>query len=162
MGVAKAHPMTICIGLDIDGVITAEPQRFAELSRHLIESAADVRIVTSRSAQARYPTEHELKTYGVHYSELYFLPEISQAQSLCPHTRLNWYEKYLWQKVNYALTRNLSNFIDDDAAVERLFVMYAPSIAFVRYPDSLVWTELLQLVCTGDGEGGKTRTAGGY
>lgn len=137
--------MTICIGFDIDGVITAEPQRFADLSQRLMGSAADVRIVTSRSAQARQETEQELKAYGVHYSELFFLPGISQARTLCPHTRLSWYEKYLWQKADYALTRDLSHFIDDDAAVERLFAMYAPSIAFIRYPDSLVWTELLRL-----------------
>jgi len=153
--------MTIRIGLDIDGVITAEPKRFADLSQRLIELTADVRIVTSRSAQARQDTEQELETFGVKYSELYFLPDISRAQSLCPHTRLNWYEKYLWQKIDYGLTRNLSHFVDDDVAVERLFVMFAPSIAFVRYPDSLVWTELLQLVCAGRGESCKTRTVGG-
>jgi hypothetical protein len=154
--------MTIRLGLDIDGVITAEPKRFADLSQRLIESAADVRIVTSRSAQAQQATEQELETYGVNYSELYFLPEISQAQRLCPHARLNWYEKYLWQKADYALTRNLSHFIDDDLVVERLFAMYAPSIAFVRYPDSLVWTELLQLVRASRGAGCQTRPVGGY
>jgi hypothetical protein len=153
--------MTIRIGLDIDGVITVEPKRFADLSQRLIELTADVRIVTSRSAQARQDTEQELETYGVKYSELFFLPAISQAQSLCPHTRLNWYEKYLWQKANYALTRNLSHFIDDDAAVERLFLTYAPQIAFVRYPDSLVWNELFQLVCAGRGEVSEPRTVGG-
>jgi hypothetical protein len=153
--------MTIRIGLDIDGVITADPNRFADLSKRLIELTADVRIVTSRSAQSRKDTEQELEKYGVNYSELYLLPAISQAQSLCPHTRLNWFEKYLWQKVDYALTWNLTHFVDDDAAVEKLFVMFAPSILFIRYPDSVVWSELLQLVCAGTSENRKTRTAGG-
>lgn len=140
--------MTIRAGLDIDGVITADPGRFSALSLHLMKSGMDVRIVTSRSAQAKRETEQELAAFGISYSELFFLPEISLAQKLCPHRSLNWFDRYLWQKADYALQHNLSHFVDDEAAIERLFKIYAPQIAFARYPDSVAWGEFLQLVGT--------------
>lgn len=87
--------MIIGVGLDVDGVITADPGRFATLSRHLMKSGMDVRIVTSRSVQAKRETEQELAAFEIEYSELFFLPEISLAQRLCPHSSLNWFDRYL-------------------------------------------------------------------
>jgi hypothetical protein len=125
------------IGLDIDGVITADPGQFAGLTHCLLTTGGEAHIVTSRSIQSKRATETELASYAVQYSELFFLPDISQAQALCPHPRLNWYQKFLWHKVDYALKRALSHFVDDDAMVESLFGIYAPRVVFIRYPSSL-------------------------
>ena len=62
---------------------------------------------------------------------------------------------------DYALTRILLRFLGNDAADERFIAMYALSIAVLRYPDSLVWTELLQFVCAVRGEAGDERSVAG-
>lgn len=134
----------LALGLDIDGVITEIPQRFATLTQQLMKSGGDVRIVTSRSYQGRLETERELKRYGIKYSELFFLPPISMAQKLCPHPQLNWFEKYLWQKADYAIKNGLSFFVDDDAIVEQMFMTFAPEITFIRFPESMVWDEFME------------------
>ena len=53
----------------------------------------------------------------------------------------NRYERWLWQKVDYAIRENLTHFIDDDPVIERLFVTYAAEIAFLRYSDSISWQQ---------------------
>lgn len=119
------------LGLDMDGTITASPKFFALLCRAVRAARGKVHVVTSRtdSPEARQGTLAELHKYGVDFDELHFLPGFDQAKGLCPHEHLDWYQKHLWQKVDYALKNRISVFFDDDEKVVKLFGEFAPRIA---------------------------------
>ena len=87
-------------------------------------------IVTSRSKdpEVEMETRKELKKYGIVYDELYLLPDKNDAEMLCPHNELDWYQKYIWQKVNYCLENDIGVFYDDEQKVVELFQEYAPEI----------------------------------
>lgn len=116
------------LGLDIDGTIAADPVRFARLARQTVTAKGSVHVVTSRSALGEVETLRELERYGLPYTKIYFLPELSVAQTLCPHADLDWFLKHQWIKVDYALRNGLSHFIDDDAKVLGLFGRFASSV----------------------------------
>lgn len=123
------------LGLDIDGVITASPEFFALLSRKWKQEGKRVHIVSSRSDQpdARRATTDELHALGIAYDHLYLLPSIEVAQHRCPFPKLDWYQKYLWQKVDYCLKHGIGHFYDDDAKVVEVFRLIAPEIKVVHY-----------------------------
>lgn len=123
------------MGLDIDGVITASPGIFSSLSSRWKSEGKIVHIVSSRSDQigARQATIKELHTLGITYDHFYLLPSIQVAQQCCPHHSLDWYQKYLWQKVDYCLNHKIGHFYDDDAKVIELFHLFAPEIRIVHY-----------------------------
>jgi hypothetical protein len=131
------------LGLDIDETITAAPGLFAEISRECRLNDGQVHIVTSRSALGRSETVEELSNYGVQFDALFFLPEMSRANSDCPHKELDWFQRYLWQKVAYAKQHGLMHFVDDDPKVISLFNQFAPEVVItsasdrVRLPDPL-------------------------
>ena len=131
------------LGLDIDETITAAPELFAEITRTCRLNGGHVHIVTSRSAFGRNETVDELCEYGVQFDALFFLPEMSRANSDCPHKELDWFQRYLWQKVAYAKQNALMHFVDDDPKVISLFGQFAPEIVItsaldrVRLPDPL-------------------------
>ena len=116
------------LGLDIDGTITADPKLFAEISTHCREHGGQVHIVTSRSEAGRRETVLELQGYGIQYDRIQFIDEMSRANDDCPHKELDWYRRYLWQKVAYAKRHGLMHFVDDDPKVLSLFATYAPGI----------------------------------
>lgn len=125
------------VGLDIDGVITTSPAFFASLSRQWKQEGKRVHIVSSRSdrPEARQATMDELRAFGILYDYLYLLPSIEVAQRRCPFTNLDWYQKYLWQKVDYCMKHGVSLFYDDDAKVVELFDSLAPVIRVIHFVD---------------------------
>ena len=131
------------LGLDIDETITAAPELFAEVSRTCRLNDGQVHIVTSRSALGRSETVEELSGYGVQFDALFFLPEMSRANSDCPHKELDWFRRYLWQKVAYAKQHGLMHFVDDDPKVISLFNQFAPEIVITSASDRLRLTDPL-------------------
>jgi len=121
----------------LTGRITASPELFAEISRTCRLNDGQVHIVTSRSALGRSETVEELTGYGVQFDALYFLPEMSRANSDCPHNDLDWFQRYLWQKVAYAKQHALMHFVDDDPKVISLFNQFAPEIVITPASDRL-------------------------
>ena len=117
-----------CIGLDIDGTITAAPTWFAQLARSVLESGGRIVVITSRSDVAREETTRELASYGLQYSALYFLPSIDEGKRLCPHVELDWFSRYLWCKVAIADDCGVSDFVDNDPRVISLLHRYSPQI----------------------------------
>jgi hypothetical protein len=122
------------IALDIDGTITKLPEFFAILSRAIRQSGGKVFIVTSRanSAGVRDATKEELASYGIAFDELFIIPDAGREQIPCPHGDLDWYQKYLWQKVAVCLERDVAIVFEDDDKVIALFKTYAPDIQVFR------------------------------
>lgn len=117
------------IGFDIDGTITGNPQFFSALSRKIYAACGKIHVVSCRSPLSYKETERELRDLGVKFSRIYLLPNFGHPIPNCQDRTLNWYEKYIWQKVEYALAKQLSHFFDDDPAIQRLFRKYAPQIS---------------------------------
>ena len=123
------------LGLDVDGTITADPELFAEISTHCRKHGGQVHIVTSRSEVGRKETVKELRGYGIQFDDIHFIGEMSQANESCPHKELDWFQRYLWQKVDYAKQNGLMHFVDDDPKVLSLFASYAPGIVATSAAD---------------------------
>jgi hypothetical protein len=117
-----------CIGLDIDGTITAAPTQFAHLARSVLAFGGRIAVITSRSDVARGETTRELASYGLQYSALHFLPSIEDGTRLCPHAELDWFSRYLWCKVAIADDCGVTDFVDDDPRVISLFRRFSPQI----------------------------------
>ena len=118
------------IALDIDGTITKQPEFFAILSRGVWAAGGKVYVVTSRanSAGVRAETQKELKSYGITFDEFFIIPDAGREQIPCPHGDLDWYQKYLWQKVAVCLEHDVTIVFEDDDKVIDLFKAYAPDI----------------------------------
>jgi hypothetical protein len=119
------------IGFDIDGVITSSPEYFVRLAKQCRDNGGQVHIVSSRSDRIEVinSTRAELAGYGMFYDQLCLLPSIEIAQVRCPEESLDWYQKYLWQKVSYCLENRIDRFYDDDLKVVDLFRSLAKHIA---------------------------------
>ncbi|MEC9357155.1 MAG: HAD family hydrolase [Pseudomonadota bacterium] len=122
------------VGIDIDGTITAAPRLFAEMIGRVRNVGGRVHIVSSRSPQARDDTVAELSSLGIAFDALHLLKPWAERKTPCSLERLDWYEQYLWQKVEYAQENDLSTFFDDDPKVVGLFLAYAPEVRIVRPP----------------------------
>jgi hypothetical protein len=118
------------IALDIDGTITVYPEFFAILSRAIRAAGGKVYIITSRSDDeaAREQTRQELAFLRVEFDDLFIIPGGRQGQIPCPHSKLDWDQKYLWQKVNICLDHKVSIVFEDDPKVIALFEEFAPNI----------------------------------
>jgi len=121
------------IALDIDGTITAHPEFFSKLAKETLTAGGEVHIVTSRcdaESWVRSETERQLRDLGMVWDALHFIPDIPVAKENCPHQELDWYNKHMWQKVDYCQKHGIEVFYDDDAKVAALFAKYAPEIEF--------------------------------
>ena len=119
------------IALDIDGTITKNPEFFSVLSHSARQAGGKVYIVTSRgnSADARVQTGKELASYGIEFDDLVIIADSGgKEQITCPHENLDWYQKYLWQKVKVCLDYNIRIVFEDDPKVISLFEEHAPDI----------------------------------
>jgi len=118
------------IALDIDDTITAIPEFFAALSACIEKSGGRVIIVSSRTdnQEVRIHTVKELAEYGIVYSELYLLPDSEAAKTLYDVQDLNWYQKYLYGKVEICKNEKINVVYDDDPQVLMLFQRHAPEI----------------------------------
>ena len=138
--------MRMILGLDIDGTITADPEFFAKLTERVIESGGEVHIVSSRSRQSYNETIAELASYGLICKSVYLLPSINDAQQLCPHQNLDWYQKHLWLKVDYAIRNGITHFVEDDPKVLELLARYAPEIEAIHVDNRHLISRLIQAV----------------
>ncbi len=119
------------VALDIDGTITEKPEFFSLLSRAVRREGGMVYVVTSRlgTPEAEKETRKELLAWKIEFDELIFLPPAGDPRQLpCPHEGLDWYEKYLWQKVKVCLDRGVDLVFEDDPKVTSIFEKYAPAI----------------------------------
>lgn len=67
---------TLRVVLDVDGVISTNPQFFSLLTYFLTKkrNECEIYILTARNPN-RYPeTKTQLETWGVHYNDLIFMP----------------------------------------------------------------------------------------
>lgn len=127
-----------CLGLDIDDTITADPPAFEKLASSVLGSGGQVVIITSRSEQGRSETLNELAGYGIRFSALHFLPAMDAGAGSCPHSDLNWFDRYLWHKVKIAQGCGVTHFVDDDPRVIELFRRYAPKIEVIAFDGAVV------------------------
>jgi len=120
------------IALDIDGTITAIPKLFAALTR--APGVKRVVIVTSRTNEpaARSATKAELSKLGVRFDDLVMIDDARIAAERCPHDELDWYAKYLWQKVEVCLAEKIDVIYEDDVKVIELFRKFAPGIRVMQ------------------------------
>ena len=123
------------IALDIDGTITADPPFFSTLARTVLDSGGEIHIVSTRSREGYDETVAEIRGYGIPWTALYLLPPISIAQQRCPHRELDWFQKHLWLKVDYALQNGITHFVDDDQKVLNLLIRFAPDILAISAGD---------------------------
>jgi uncharacterized protein YhfF len=122
------------IAIDIDDTITAMPKFFAILSRAVIQEQGKVIIVSSRTntPEVVRATEKELKEFGLVYSRLVMIEGKDTSAATCPHEELDWWNKYLWQKVDVCQREGVEVVIEDDEKVVALFRKYAPEIKVLR------------------------------
>ena len=73
-------------------------------------------------------TRVELEDYGIEFDEIDIIPDKKDEYISCPHEDLDWYQRYLWQKVAICEAMNVDVLFDDDPKVVRLFARYAPGI----------------------------------
>ena len=128
--------MNICS--DIDDTITENPEFFSLLTKSVKLSGGKVFIVTSRTpCQETYDvTRKELEEYGIVYDHLWVLDDRQEAEKKCPHSDLDWYEKYLFQKVAYCKTNKVNVFFDDEMKVVNLFRRFLSKVTVFRsYPN---------------------------
>ncbi len=120
------------IAIDIDDTITAQPALFSLLTQAASEKNHKVIIVSSRSntEEVLSTTKEELRQVGICFDKLYLLEDISNCR--CPHDELNWYDKYLWQKVDICQKENVDVVFEDDLKVIALFKRYAPTIQVIQ------------------------------
>jgi len=124
----------IKLGLDIDDTITACQGLFSLMTDAVKQKGGQVHIVSSRTddPKVRQITQDELFSLNICYDELYLLPNSAQATKTCPHNELDWYEKFLWQKIDYCKQKGVTIFFDDEQKVIDLFHQYAPEIKVFR------------------------------
>lgn len=117
-------------GFDIDDTITRKPEYFSALSRQVHENCGKIYIVSSRSdlPEVKEHSIKELQKLNIYFDDIYLLPGYELAKEACPHNKLDWYQKYLWQKVRFCLDHDVQVFFDDDSKVVELFRQYAPKI----------------------------------
>ena len=120
----------IKLGLDIDDTITACQGLFSVMTEAVKQKGGQVHIISSRTddPKVRRITEDELVDLGIRYDVLYLLPHSSEAMKTCPHKELDWYEKFIWQKVDYCKREKITIFFDDEKKVINLFQRFAPEI----------------------------------
>lgn len=116
------------IGIDIDGTITLAPDFYAEFSHACRRNGVIVHIVSARPREFLSGTEEELQELGIVYDDLHLLPSMEESITLCPHSEIDVFHRHFWMKVQYATSRGLSHFIDDNERVLDLFREYAPEV----------------------------------
>lgn len=122
------------IAIDIDDTITAMPKLFAILSKAVLRERGRVIIVSSRTNTPEnvLSTNRELEEYGMVYDRPVLIDGTDIAAEKCPHEELDWWSKYLWQKVDTCLRESVEVVVEDDEKVVELFRKYAPEIRVLR------------------------------
>lgn len=84
--------------------------------------------MSARPRELLSGTEEELQELGIVYDDLHLLPSMEESITLCPHSEIDVFHRHFWMKVQYATSRGLSHFIDDNERVLDLFREYAPEV----------------------------------
>ncbi len=126
--------MGIALALDIDDTITARPEFFSLLTHAVKERGGRVFIVSTRHdvKEVRADTDALLSSLGIGYDELHLIADMDEAQSICPHEDLDEYQRWVWQKVDYCLSKRVDVYFDDDEIVAQLFRRFAPDIQMFK------------------------------
>lgn len=74
----------------------------------------------------------ELSSLDIPHDRLHMLPGVEEAERRCPRGELDWYQKNIWQKVQYCMDNHIDVFFDDEQKVLDLFGRYAPGIQVFR------------------------------
>ncbi len=122
------------IAIDIDDTLTSNPPFFALLSKVVIGDGGKVIIISSRPklSETFLLTERLLKEYGVMYNMLVLIDSPAIAKETCPHADLDWWGKYIWQKVDICQKEKVEIVFEDDEKVIALFKRFAPEIQVIR------------------------------
>ncbi len=122
------------IGLDVDDTITKNPEFFRLLASAIRKAGGNIHIISSRTDQPDVVefTRDELDRLGVTYDSLYLLRGPAEAKEMCPHTDLDWYQRFIWQKADYCLKNDISVYFDDEEKVVEVFKKHAPKILVCR------------------------------
>ena len=131
MSTDRTEDATAVIGIDIDGTITLDPAFYSAFTRNCKRSNIVVHIVSARPPESRVETEAELQELDIVFDELHLLPSMEEAITLCPHSEIEWFDRHAWMKIDYAVRKELSHFVDDNERVLRLFRSYAPQVTLV-------------------------------
>jgi hypothetical protein len=89
-------------------------------------------VISSRREDSRAVTKAQLDEWSIAYDSLYLFLPYDEVDHLAPAAVTNWYERYLWQKIDYASSENLTSFHDDEPKVISLFQMYMPEIRIIQ------------------------------
>ncbi len=85
--------------------------------------------MSARSPRSELLTLQELHSWGIAFDSLHLLPRL-QGLSI-PDPTFNELERFLWQKVEYAVAAKLDCFVDDSEVVLELFWRFAPQICAI-------------------------------
>jgi len=120
------------LAFDIDDTITAMPGLFAALS--MAPGTDTVIIVSSRAnnPESMRASRAELHDHGIRFDQIHLIDDAAAARERCPHNELDWYQKYLWQKVEICLREKIDVVFEDDSKVIELFKRYAPGILVLQ------------------------------
>lgn len=122
------------VGFDIDDTITAQPEFFRLLSHAIKKSGGGVYIVTSRTRtiETLKATRQELKELGIVYDHLFIIHDRSEADRICPVGGLDWYQRFVFQKLIYCRANKIDLYIDNEQIVIDLFKRYMPEIQVMQ------------------------------
>ena len=114
------------VGLDIHGVIDADPGYYAKLSEMLVKEGHEVHVITGASQTSELETQ--LAEWGIEYTDFFSIVD--------HHTSIGTYIEYedddrnkfymnedLWNisKANYCYANNIDFHIDDSAEYGKYF-----------------------------------------
>lgn len=121
------------IGFDIDGTISAKSSFYKKLSQDTYKNGGSVIIISSRSEneEIRRLTIEQLSDWGIRYDNLYLFRPVDDIGHLCPHPELDWYQRYLWQKIYWCMNERIEKYYDDDEKVIQLFKSHATEIIII-------------------------------
>ena len=93
---------------------------------------SDHRHASWNSRESRRLTLAQRESLGIRNQGLHLLEEGPEARNRCPHPDLDWYQKYLWQKVESCLREKIDVIFEDDQKVIALFLRFAPKILVMQ------------------------------
>lgn len=144
MSADRTEDTATVIGIDIDGTITLDPTFYSAFTCDCKRRNILVHIVSARPPESRAETEAELRELDIVFDELHLLPPMEEAITLCPYSEIEWFDRHAWMKIDYAVRKGLSHFVDDNERVLRLFRAYAPQITLVEAEEYFLLRRLVE------------------
>jgi hypothetical protein len=128
-----ASPST-CLGLDMYGPITDQPEFFATIATRVKEKGGRVVVTVDRPDQEHDVAVEQLMRFALPYDNIFFLrANEDEAVKACPYQdELENYACYIWHKVRFAEQVGVTHFVDDGYFPAILFPRFLPKVAFYR------------------------------